>query len=125
MAALLLVGAISGWVSLSVPCTVTRGCRLAGPVQCRPQDKEISAEDRIRYGNRTPEEIANMKKWGKILSQADTFDDEYLEKGGMGVGKSSRAPTDKPGNGEGAVIGLSIVIFAAMAFQLAQASPSL
>ena len=51
----------------------------------------------VQLVSRTPEEIANMKKWGKILSQSDTFDGDYLKKNRMRKSDSSEASLDSSG----------------------------
>ena len=40
----------------------------------------------------TPEEQANMKKWGKILRTADTFDSDYLKKNKGSSAKGASEP---------------------------------
>ena len=66
----------------SSPCAATA---------CKPSPEPPASNQRCKWlltefgwlspdGNRRPDEVANMMKWGKVLSQADTFDDEILEK---------------------------------------------
>jgi len=72
--------------------TPVRQVAMVGPP---PSKKELDAygltiEDIRRYGNRTPAEVANMKKWGRILSQKDTFDGDYLGRRAAGAGTGSQ-----------------------------------
>ena len=62
----------------------------------------------VQLVSRTPEEIANMKKWGKILSQSDTFDGDYLKKNRMRKSDESDASLDS--NGEKIVAAGSAVV---------------
>lgn len=59
--------------------------RGAVSLRAEPSSEELrkyglTMDDIRQYGNRTPAEVANMKKWGRILSQKDTFDGDYLKK---------------------------------------------
>ena len=107
-----------GWTN--VRCRGSWSSLRSGTVLCRaPSDAELSQfgitrEDLKRYGNRSPAEVANMKKWGRILSQADTFDDEYLEKAGA-AGQNAATP-DSATRGTALVVAGSTVVFAALAF---------
>ena len=62
-----------------------------------------------RWGNKSPEEIENMKKWGKILSQADTFDGDYLDKGAQRSKGGGAAEGGAP-SGELVVVGGSTLV---------------
>lgn len=107
-----------GWTNAR--CRGSWSSLRSGTVLCRaPSDAELSQfgitrEDLKRYGNRSPAEVANMKKWGRILSQADTFDDEYLEKAGA-AGQNAATP-DSATRGTALVVAGSTVVFAALAF---------
>ena len=81
-AALVVLSPRAASATLSVDAQRTEFAARAGPVQ---------------LVSRTPEEIANMKKWGKILSQSDTFDGDYLKKTRMRKSDSSDASLDSSG----------------------------
>tara|TARA_B110001452_G_scaffold263274_1_gene264481 strand:+ start:178 stop:546 length:369 start_codon:yes stop_codon:yes gene_type:complete len=69
--------------------TSSPGVRLARPHESSRHVRILAARSddpfERRWGNKTPEEIENMRKWGKILRTADTFDGDYLEKNKGGV----------------------------------------
>ena len=64
---------------------------------------------------RTKEELDNMAKWGAILSEADTFDDEYLQKQGR---RRTVTPSDVAGAKRGELfiaVGSGLLILAMLA----------
>ena len=60
-----------------------------------PMHRDRASLRRVLAAARTPEERANMAKWGRILSQADTTDGDYLKK----VKGRPAAPATKPQSG--------------------------
>ena len=75
----------------------------------------------VAMAARSKEAEANMKKWGKILSQADTFDDsaKYLRKG---KGAKKAAAPDKSAGGA-VVAAASAAIVLAMVVASAGTAP--
>ena len=61
--------------SQRLPLAQPRGPSRHVRIACRSDDPYER-----RWGNKSPEEVENMRKWGKILRKADTFDGDYLEK---------------------------------------------
>ena len=83
-------------------------------VRAEPSKEELRAygltmEDIRRYGNRTPAEVANMKKWGRILSQRDTCDGDFLEKADPAM-PGTKASAMGMMDGNVLVVGVSTVV---------------
>ena len=64
-----------------------RRSAVGSRIVCRQADPDDPWQK--RWGNKSPEEIENMKKWAKILSTADTFDADYLDKQKAGQAPSA------------------------------------
>ena len=90
-------------------------CMRAEPSPSELQKYGLTMEDMKRYGNRTPAEVANMKKWGNILKEKDTFDGDYLEKKRKNRGQPTAAADEPSQDGEKIIVAGSVVVLLAVA----------
>ena len=94
------------WCLLPAAAFVTQP---AGGVGGRELSHGRTAAPPAAMAARSKEAEANIKKWGKILSQADTFDDSAYLRKGKGA-KQGGAPDKQAGGGLVAAASLAIVL---------------
>ena len=80
---------------LTLACGAAAFAPSAPSARRSPMHRDRAPLRRVLAAARTPEERANMAKWGRILSQADTTDGDYLKK----VKGRPAAPATKPQSG--------------------------